>query len=48
MRSLRAIAAAGKLAGFDRKFTYLIDKGYNYAPASSKIVEVSKTIAGGK
>jgi len=26
----------------------LIDKGYRYAPASGKIVEVSKTVAGGK
>lgn len=48
MRSLCAIAPTGKLAGFGRKFKYLIDKGYKYAPASSKIVDVSKTVAGGK
>jgi hypothetical protein len=48
MRSLWAIAATVKLAGSGHKFKYLIDKGYKYAPASSKIVEVSKTVAGGK
>ena len=48
MRSLWAIAATGKLAGFGRKFKYLIDKGYKYALVSIKIVEVSKTVAGGK
>jgi len=37
----------GKLTGFGREFQYLIDKGYKYDPASSKMVKVGKT-AGGK
>ena len=48
MRSLWAIAVKGKLAGLGRKFQYLMDKGYICAPESNKIVEVSKTVAGGK
>jgi hypothetical protein len=38
----------GKLTGFGREFQYLIDKGYKYDPASSKMVKVDKTAAGGK
>lgn len=48
MRDLWAIWATGKLTGFGRKFQYVIDQGYKYDRASSKIVEVSKTSAGGK
>jgi hypothetical protein len=48
MRSLWIIAVTDKLAGFGREFQDLIDKGYKYAPAFSKVVKASKTVAGGK
>ncbi|BCA61285.1 hypothetical protein HMP09_0519 [Sphingomonas sp. HMP9] len=48
MRNLWAIAATAKLTGLDHKYQYLIDKAYKYDPASSTMVKVGKTAAGGK